>query len=393
MDWAYDTCLYIVSYHGNHSSPISPSWVSCLAIWLSYQHAVSSAQAIKAVSAWLSYQHIVPAVPALLYQQHAVSPAQAIKAVPAWLPHYDAISSGSFCPLPLIIDFFIRLTFLCQLERCIISWDMNVQRICQRLNLFLRRNLFRRHDFAMAIQKLAISSTLFITKYSVVLCIIFQLCIVMQLMNWHIVYISSRAVMKKYKVVSCLDSQSTCVSPCIGGGLSSFTLQELEPYLTQCSSRNADMCFKFKDYILQSQMHHTDALKGEEIVCGVPIHVISPKLTVKELQKVAACHRIFTHSKMQRSHILNVLNNHMCENCAHHVSLFEVIDLQNQIAQKKAKNLEAVRRYQAKQGEKYKTSNLQSVQNYQGQQGEMYKAANLIAVQNNQQKQGEAFKI
>ncbi len=480
MDWDYDTYIYVVSCHGNHSSPISPSWVSCpaiwlshqhavssaqatwlsaqaikavsawlshqqvalallalhhqhavssaQAIWLSYQHAVSSAQAIKAVSAWpshqhialadpaslsihhqhavssaqaiiavpawLSYHHIVPAVPALLSQQHAVSSAQAIKAIPAWLSHHHAISSGSFHPLPLIIEFFMRLTFLlCQLERCIISWNMNVQRVCQKLNLLLRRNLFRRHDFAMAIQKLATSLTLFRTKYSIVLYIILQLCTVMQLRKWHIGHTSSHAVMKKYKVVSCLDSQATYVSPCIGGGLASFTLQELELYLTQGSSQNADMCFKYKDYVLQSQMHCTDTLKREEIVCDVPIHVISPKLTVKELQKVAACHRILTHSKMRRSQILDVINNHMCENCAHHVSLFEVIDLQNQIAHKKANNLEAVRRYQAKQGEKYKTSNLQSVQNYQEKQGDTYKAAHLTAVLNNQQKQGEAFKI
>src|SRR6266487_2385331 len=171
MDWDYDTYIYVVSCHGNHSSPISPSWVSCPAIWLSHQHAVSSAQAT-----WLSAQAI-KAVPAWLSQQHAVSSAQAIKAIPAWLSHHHAISSGSFHPLPLIIEFFMRLTFLlCQLERCIISWNMNVQRVCQKLNLLLRRNLFRRHDFAMAIQKLATSLTLFRTKYSIVLYIILQLC-------------------------------------------------------------------------------------------------------------------------------------------------------------------------------------------------------------------------
>ena len=248
-----------------------------------------------------------------------------------------------------------------------------------------QRNLFNRHDFAVYLQRLDCPSTLLnITDVLALLCLFYFSAIKLLILHIFCQYI---VWAKTFSTP--LKSRLGTVHPYVGGGSSTFSLQELQPYFIPGSPETIGTSFKFKDHILQPAFDDTANLYVI-IACNIPVHAISQKLTTVELQKIAACHGIYTHSKMKRLDIQGAIHNHVCVDCQQYVSVFEVVESKD--LKRRAANLKAVQKYQEKQGEDYKAAHLLSVNKNQDKQREAFKAAHLISVKKNQEKQGEAYK-
>ena len=110
------------------------------------------------------------------------------------------------------------------------------------------------------------------------------------------------------------------------------------------------------------------------------------KLVISDLKNIAKSHNITVHSKIKSQEIQNAISSHICKDCKNHVSVFEMIDEENKSSKAKAKHLEAVKKYQAKNSEKYKASHLKAVQQNRAENIDKYRMSNLKAVQKHQAK-------
>ena len=265
---------------------------------------------------------------------------------------------------------------LLQLAQILYGLEMTTSTKCKRLQLLLRRNTFRKHDFVAYLQRMSVPTQLGIYPVA-------NLVLVICSRHW---LIKTTTVQAFGNMFTSPSEQPSYIY--IGGG-SSFSLEELQPYLPPESGvPTSGISFRFEDYVLQSELGD---LEGS-IACDIPIHLLSPKLTIKELQTIASCHGIPTHSKSKRAAIQNAICNHMCEDCQTYAAVFEIVD-ENQIIQKRrAANLKAVRKYQEKKGDAFKAENLESVKKRQEKMGNAYRAENLESVKKHQEKMGDAFK-
>ena len=108
----------------------------------------------------------------------------------------------------------------------------------------------------------------------------------------------------------------------IGGGSSTFTLDDLQPYFIDESMTTMATTFKFKDYLLQTELEDL----GDFVACEIPIHLMSTKLPIKDLRHIASCHGIHSHSKIRLAEIQNLICNHMCDDCELYAAVFEPVD-------------------------------------------------------------------
>jgi hypothetical protein len=195
----------------------------------------------------------------------------------------------------------------------------------------------------------------------------------------------------------------------IGGGFMYFSYEELQPYFIKNNIQrvNVNNQFKFVRYISKEEYDATYAQINTIFGCIISCANLLPKFTIYELRNVAACHGIVLHSRMRSSDIQSVIHAHICNDCKEYIFLFELIDA-GLFVKSKVDNLMAVKKYQAKQVNRYngldniiqekeyqpyKKLNLKSVQLYQRKKGEIYKLANLESVKLHQQKKGETYKL
>src|SRR5438046_2267923 len=231
---------------------------------------------------------------------------------------------------------------------------------CKILKLLLQRNLIRRHDFKAYLKSLTSSSTL-LSIIDILLMLFFSHIQVITYLIYQLRQMRKDCKHRKNIKFFSLVSQSDCQSPYIGGGSPLFSLQELEAYIIPGSVPVTGISFKFRKYILQSELSNISV--DNAIVCHIPVHSILSKLTVTELREVAACHNITCHSRMKSRHIQNAIKNHMCEDCETCVAIFDAAD--DGAHQRRVTNLQATKKYQEKEGEKYKKLHLKSVIKHQ----------------------------
>jgi len=269
---------------------------------------------------------------------------------------------------------------------------------CRYLQLQLRRNCIRRHDYLALMDKTALLhaqigiyhlpkksswTTYYYSAWNYFRSIILAFC--------HIQPESAdepdRADNPE-RTAPVDDEESATTDPYVGGGSSSFSLEDLQEYFLPENASSQGTSFRFNDYVLQSELGDLKDL----VACDIPIHLLSTKLPIKQLCNIAACHGIITHSKARLADIQNAMCNHMCEDCQMYAAVFEVIDENQRIQKRRSANLKAVRKYQDKKGHAYKRANLESVKKHQDKQGDAYKATNLQSVKKHQDKQGDAYK-
>src|SRR5207237_2969307 len=92
----------------------------------------------------------------------------------------------------------------------------------------------------------------------------------------------------------------------IGGGSSTFALDDLQSYFIDESMTTTTTTFNFKDYLLQTELEDL----GDFVACEIPIHLMSTKLPIKDLRHIASCHGIHRHSKIRLAEIQNLICNH-----------------------------------------------------------------------------------
>ena len=250
-----------------------------------------------------------------------------------------------------------------------------VSTTCKRLNILLRRNMYRKTDFVFYMQKLQPSLLPCSIQFILVKFLLYDMWAFEHLTNLLLTYQAGYTHPEnKLKPSICTDSR--CI---VGGGSNTFSFEELSPYFIK-NILYTTALFKFEGYTLKSTNAESD------YICAIPAHYLLPKLTISELKIVAAAHGIFTHSKMLSAEIQTAIKDHMCENCQEYVSIFKTVN-NNKCAQKsRTANLTAVKKYQEKLGSEYKMANLESAKKYQKGQGIEYKKANLESVKKYQNK-------
>jgi hypothetical protein len=179
----------------------------------------------------------------------------------------------------------------------------------------------------------------------------------------------------------------------IGGGISNiFILNELSPYINMVPGFGIGIKFKFVNHILQTTAYELQKTNSFLVVGNLPLPDLASKLVISDLKNILKSHNIAIYSKMKREDIQNEIKNHSCSNCQNFVLVFEIVDELAEERKAKEKNIEAVKKYQAKNPEKYKAAHLEAVQKHQAKNPEKYKAAHLEAVQKNQCKDSEKYK-
>src|SRR6266516_706958 len=295
---------------------------------------------------------------------------------------------------PFLGSTFRNYRMLVRLEDILCCPGTDTYFKCRYLQLQLRRNCIRRHDYLALMDKTALLhaqigiyhlpkksswTTYYYSAWNYFRSIILAFC--------HIQPESAdepdRAD-KPGRTAPVDDEEPATTNPYVGGGSSSFALEDLQEYFLPENASSQGTSFRFNDYILQSEIGQLEDL----VACDIPIHLLITKLPIKVLQKVAACHGIYTHSKQQLADIQNAICNHMCEDCHSYAAVFELAD-ENK---KKGAHLKAVKKYQEKHGDAYKTAHLESAKKHQEKQGDAYKTAHMESVKKHQEKQGDAYK-
>src|SRR6266487_225542 len=299
---------------------------------------------------------------------------------------------------PFLGSTFRNYRMLVRLEVILCCPGTDTYFKCRYLQLQLRRNCIRRHDYLALMDKTALLhaqigiyhlpkksswTTYYHSAWNHFKSIILAFCHI----NPESADEPDRAD-KPEKTAPADDEEPATTNPYVGGGSSSFSLEDLQEYFLPESASSQGTSFRFNDYILQSEIGQLEDL----VACDIPIHLMSTKLPIKELCNIAACHGIFTHSKMRQADIQNAMCNHMCEDCQMYAAVFEVVDENERIQKRRSANLKAVKKYQEKKGDAYKKAHVQSAKKHQDKLGDAYKAANLQSVKKHQDKQDDAYK-
>jgi len=259
---------------------------------------------------------------------------------------------------------------------------------CKRIALYMQRNMVSKHDFKAIIQNLPSSNNLHMFLYEFKLLYFGCLSIFRSLNSWF----------DNKRVIALNPDIGSSLSQVIGGGSNMFTFDEIKPYILNFNSDNhhkdyVDTRFKYNN--LMSKLEYTDNKNLDKFVCytNIPLACLLTKLTVSQLQVIAACHGIHTNTKTRHADIQRQIEFHKCVNCLNYIYIFEVVDLARKAQQFKVADLKRVKKYQEKQGQEYKIKHLRSVDQYRLNKGDVYKAANLASVKKYQEKQGQEYKI
>jgi hypothetical protein len=144
-----------------------------------------------------------------------------------------------------------------------------ISRKCQRLALFLKRNLYRKHDFLFLIQKLKASSVLTSVAFVLDLFFFYHIVALHYWRYWFVQYYLTR--IKCLHLQNYLSELNSGISNLyIGGGLNSFSLEEIQPYAIKDFIWNTNVKFKFKCYILESESDLPKYAHPPLNLCNIP---------------------------------------------------------------------------------------------------------------------------
>src|SRR5436853_4756281 len=217
---------------------------------------------------------------------------------------------------------------LVQLEQLFHCPEAHVGIKCRLLQLYLQRNMIRKHDFLALLQRTAQMDTLIGTYHMISLALAFSgTC--WKKWKWFYKHLPSWTTGNIYS--GFVEPQAKGSNPYIGGGSSQFSLDELQPYIIAENIPASDASFKFSDYVLQSELDNLENF----VACDIPIHLLSVKLTMKQLRDIAACHGIITRAKTRLAEIQNAICNHMCEECHMYAAVFEQVNKDERILRRR----------------------------------------------------------
>src|ERR1700721_2144887 len=270
-------------------------------------------RAIRNIIPTLPIRNIIPTLPVraihnnnnikIPYVKHSTWPTQIQNATVL-----DSKIINKSKPYPFFLEFFIKTIFNFTRAFTWFHHSENVTNRCKLVNMCLRRNLYRRHDFIVYIQSISSPRTLCDCSY------IFSLFI-----SYHISTLEQFASLLHniplYKIFS--DTQQSLV----GGGTNLFSFAELQPDISNNNNLKTSK-FRFCEYSLKA---NTSTLDQSLIAIDHPLHLLLPKLPVSDLKLIALSHGIYTHTKMRRDQIQTTIIDHTCHNCGSYVSIFEVV--------------------------------------------------------------------
>lgn len=295
-----------------------------------------------------------------------------------------------------MLELSIRILFNVLKLMLTIIWRQDyIRRKSIRINLFLKRNLYRRHDFICYIQKLPDSSTVQEANQLFYILIFYYLYTFQNLTKLFNKHVSKKWIYYSVDLVpSIISSYDNTTYNIIGGGSNMFSFEELQEYIPQSENINHKSGFKFKAYILKSECDESQYQDNMACVSEIPLNSLLSKLTVAELRTIATCHCIRVFAKAKSTDIQTAINNHMCIDCSQYICIFEVIDGKEHLEHKRALNLKAVNKYRAtKDTEEIRLTNLKSVKKNHKKKGDNYKSAHLKSVKKNQKKQEDKYKV
>jgi Helitron helicase-like domain at N-terminus/PIF1-like helicase len=178
-----------------------------------------------------------------------------------------------------------------------------------------------------------------------------------------------------------LSKKITHGKSCIGGGSSVYLFHELKGCFVGNQPHNTSGRFRYERYIHGDTYINVNEHEGV-YACKIPLSHLSTKLTIAELRHVAACHGIFTTSKMRISYIRSLLEDHSCKTCAPYIAMFIMIDDSKIIRRARIKNLTAVIKYQHKKYDKYKLLELSPMLRRFHSNKDIHKLAELAIARN-----------
>lgn len=111
-----------------------------------------------------------------------------------------------------------------------------------------------------------------------------------------------------------------------GGRIPTFTLKELKPFLPEdmTTSYAVDSTFRFIGHYhlkLAEANHEGD---DDHIYGAVPLQILLPRLTVKDMTAVAKTHRVALPYRCQAARVAELSDGHYCSVCTSHVSVFSL---------------------------------------------------------------------
>src|SRR6266487_3031250 len=282
---------------------------------------------LQVIKCWIQYD--LPWHFPVLLQGHSKAPWDICSGDPEMGQNRHCMFRGR--QPPFLGSTFRNYRMLVRLEVILCCPGTDTYFKCRYLQLQLRRNCIRRHDYLALMDKTALLhaqigiyhlpkksswTTYYYSAWNYFRSIILAFC--------HIQPESAdepdRAD-KPGRTAPVDDEEPATTNPYVGGGSSSFSLEDLQEYFLPENASTHLTSSSAKAYRLQSELGDLKDL----VACDIPIHLLSTKLPIKELHKIAACHGIFTHSKMRLADIQNALCNHMGETGMYFASLSELV--------------------------------------------------------------------
>src|SRR6202167_5624197 len=170
---------------------------------------------------------------------------------------------------------------------------------CRLTGLLLKKSLFRKHDFAAWVYRL----------YQCYQNLVFQ----------HLNFFLA------YRFGSCTQireehSKISNQFHFYGGGKSLiFSSNELLPYaLADLQEQQYQFCQCVKKENKQSIV-----LGDGDILCNVPLNILTPKLTLKTAKELALLHGMYMHSKILLKNAQSLLQDHKCHTCDDFLAVFK----------------------------------------------------------------------
>jgi hypothetical protein len=299
-----------------------------------------------------------------------------------------------------LLKFYIRTMFVI-LQSFDIMFENDFPLCkCLQINMTLRRQFYRSHDYKVLADKVTYCSAIRIHPTPMLMEIFTNYIFAFQVIYIFILkpVLSSALYLFDvlvcdiyYQIILCykdLDYSESETTKAKGGGPYELNYDDLSCYSDQVGK---NMKYIFYTYLLEAEkflLESTDLIA----ISNIPLNIILPKLTVENLKLIAKSHKLKTQSKMKSQELQSIINEHMCENCESYVYIFQCIKNENKSDKHKVDLLKATKKYQTKNSELYKATHLKSVKKYQTKNPDLYKATHLKSVIKNQTKNPDLYK-
>ena len=182
------------------------------------------------------------------------------------------------------------------------TWSMSenqasIQFRCKLIGLLLRRSLFRKHDFVMLVHRVY-------HDYQ-------------NLHIWHL-KLFSKSKNESYTHIKEDAEKSTRYHFHGGGKALLFSSDEL---LLYASTALHEQQYQFLRCVTEKQKQSL-VLHDGEVLCNVPLNILTPKLTLKTAKELANLHDVYVPSKILLKNVQILLQDHKCE-CYKFLSVFK----------------------------------------------------------------------